>query len=248
MRYVEPDAQEHPYHVFVVEDDVALRDMLCSYLEKQGLGVTATANAEDMLHRIRRLRPDLVVLDIGLPKMSGLDACQRLRAEGDHVPIILLTARDDEIDRVLGLEMGADDYVSKPFSTRELLARVRAVLRRAAFTPGAPLHSSASIQIGEYVFKVADRSLRHGSGVRVLSGVQYAMLAELTTNAGVVVSRERLIAAAHARDDAISLRAVDVAVGRLRKALEPDPAMPRYIQTVRGHGYIFVPSGTKWRT
>jgi two-component system, OmpR family, phosphate regulon response regulator OmpR len=232
---------ERPYHLFVVEDDVVLRDMLCSYLEKQGLVVTAMASAEDLLHRIHRLRPDLIVLDVGLPAMSGLDACRNLRAHGDRVPIILLTARSEEIDRVVGLEMGADDYLGKPFSARELLARVRAVLRRATFTPGAPLDSNASIVIGEFVFMVAARRLQRGDEARVLNTVEYAMLAELTTNPGITVSRERLMAVSHTRRDAVSLRAVDAAVVRLRKALEPDPAMPRYIQTVRGHGYVFVP-------
>ena len=232
-----------PHHLFVVEDDVALRDMLCSYLEKQGVVITPMASAEEMLHRIHRLRPDLIVLDVGLPKMSGLDACRQLRAVGDRVPIIFLTARSEEIDRLLGLEMGGDDYLSKPFSARELIARVRTVLRRAAFTPGAPIDSHASIRIGEYLFEVAARRLHRGNDVRVLNTVEYALLAELTTNAGVTVSRERLMAVSHTRKEAVSLRAVDAAVVRLRKALEPDPAIPRYIQTVRGHGYVFVPGG-----
>ena len=124
-----------PYHLFVVEDDAAMREMLASYLEKQGLAVTAMNSAEEFLRRIHRLRPDLVVLDVTLPGMTGLQACQKLRAEGDRVPIILLTARTEEVDRVLGLEMGADDYLSKPFSARELLARIRAVLRRQGGIP-----------------------------------------------------------------------------------------------------------------
>jgi len=242
MNYKPPLDAERPYHLYVVEDDAALRDMLSAYLEKQGMAVTAMPTAEDMLHRINRLRPDLIVLDVGLPKMTGLEACQKLRHDGDRVPIILLTARSEEIDRVLGLEMGADDYLSKPFSARELLARVRAVLRRAAFTPGSPLDFSAAIQIGEYVFQVSSRSIFRGNESRVLNTVEYAMLAELTTNPNVTVSRDRLMAVSHTRKDAVSLRAVDAAVVRLRKALEPDPAMPRYIQTVRGHGYVFVPA------
>ena len=232
---------EKPYHLFVVEDDVALRDMLRNYLEKQGMVVTAITTAEDLLQRMHRLRPDLVILDVGLPRMSGLDACRKLRADGDQVPIILLTARSEEIDRVLGLEMGADDYLSKPFSARELLARVRAVLRRASFTPGSPKESSATVPIGDYVFAIATRSLRRGAEIRVLNTVEYAMLAELAMNPGVTVSRERLMAVSHTRRDAVSLRAVDAAVVRLRKSVEPDPALPRFIQTVRGYGYVFVP-------
>jgi len=171
---------ERPYHLFVIEDDAALRDMLCNYLQKQNLVVTPIASAEELLQRMHRLRPDLVILDVGLPRMSGLDACKKLRADGDQVPIILLTARSEEIDRVLGLEMGADDYLSKPFSTRELLARVRAVLRRASFTPGSPRDSTATVAIGEHAFVVATRSLYRGSKVRVLNTVEYAMLTAST--------------------------------------------------------------------
>jgi two-component system, OmpR family, phosphate regulon response regulator OmpR len=231
-----------PYHLFVVEDDSAMRDMLSSYLEKQGMAVTAMPSAEDLMRRIHRLRPDLVVLDVTLPGESGLQACQRLRAEGDRVPIILLTARTEEIDRVLGLEMGADDYLGKPFSARELLARIRAVLRRVSSTPGVPIAYEQDVAIGPYRFQPATRSLvAADGGVRVLSTVEYAMLAELVTSPNVPISRERLLSVSHAREEVLLARTVDVAVMRLRKLVEPDPAMPRYIQTVRGHGYMFVP-------
>ncbi len=233
--------QEKPYHLFVVEDDAALRGMLVSYLEKQRLAVTAMTNAEEMLKRLHRLRPDLVILDVGLPRMSGLEACRQLRAEGDRVPIILLTARTEEIDRVLGLEMGADDYLGKPFSARELLARVRAVLRRSAGAPGMPVGGTAPVRIGLYDFVPASRSLHRDGEVRVLSTVEYALLAELVLNPGVAVSRERLLAASHTRADTLLLRTVDTAVMRLRRLVEPDPGEPRYLQTVRGHGYMFVP-------
>ncbi|RDJ98429.1 response regulator [Paraburkholderia lacunae] len=234
-----------PYHLFVVKGDVKLRDMLCNYLENHGLVITPMATAEEMLRRVHRVRPDLIVLDARLAAMSGLVACRKLRAEGDSVPIILLTAHSEEIERVIGLEMGADDCLSKPYQQRELLARVRAVLRRTGVTPGAPRDSSAPIQIGQFVFDVAARSLHLGDKVRVLNTVEYAMLAELTKNPGVTVSRERLMAASHTRDDTVSLRAVDAAVVRLRKLLEPDPTVHRYIQTVRGHGYVFVPVETE---
>ncbi|MCE2915656.1 MAG: response regulator [Rubrivivax sp.] len=233
---------DKPYHLFVVEDDTALRDMLAAYLERQGLAVTAMASAEELLRRIHRLRPDLVILDVGLPKMSGLQACQQLRAEGDRVPIILLTARTEEIDRVLGLEMGADDYLGKPFSARELLARVRAVLRRAGGAPGTPVGHAVPVRIGEFHFVAASRSLHRGDdAVRVLSSIEYALLAELVLNPGVAISRERLLAASHGRGETLLLRTVDTAIMRLRRLVEPDPAEPRYLQTVRGHGYMFVP-------
>ncbi|GAP35601.1 response regulator [Piscinibacter sakaiensis] len=232
-----------PYHLYVVEDDAALREMLCGYLEKQGMAVTAMAHAEDMLRRIHRLRPDLIVLDVTLPGMSGLQACQKLRADGDAVPVILLTARTEEVDRVLGLEIGADDYLGKPFSARELLARIHAVLRRSALLPGAPQPHLPDVWIGEHRFSPATRSLEHRDtgALRVLGGVEYALLAELVSHPGVAISRERLAAASHARGDEVLPRTVDVTVMRLRRLVEPDPAVPRFLQTIRGHGYMFVP-------
>jgi two-component system, OmpR family, phosphate regulon response regulator OmpR len=231
-----------PFHLYVVEDDPVVRDMLTKYLEKQGLVVTAMSTADEMLKRIHRLRPDLIVLDVGLPGTSGLDACKKLRGQGDRIPIILLTARSEEIDRVLGLEMGADDYLGKPFSARELLARIHAVLRRATTTPGLPVDDKENIPIGEYVFVVAARSLTNKSEVRVLNTVEYALLCELTFNPNVPISRERLLAVSHGRDDALLLRTVDTAIMRLRRLVEPNPAQPRFIQTVRGQGYMFVSS------
>jgi two-component system phosphate regulon response regulator OmpR len=233
-----------PYHLYVVEDDPALRDMLCAYLEKQGLAVTGMAQAEDMLRRIHRLRPDLIVLDVTLPGLSGLQACQKLRAEGDNVPVILLTARTEEVDRVLGLEMGADDYLGKPFSARELLARIHAVLRRSSVLPGAPQTHLAEVVIGDHRFSPATRSLVHREtgALRVLGSVEYALLAELVAHPGVPMSRERLLSASHARGDEVLPRTVDVTVMRLRRVVEPDPGAPRHLQTVRGHGYMFVPA------
>lgn len=245
MKDIKFTGDARPYHLFVVESDVALRDMLCGYLERENLIVTPMVDAAEMLRRVHRVRPDLIVLDVGGAIMSGLAACRKLRAEGDRVPIILLAGNSEEIERVVGLEMGADDCLSKPYGHRELLARVRAVLRRTAITPGTPLDSSAFIRIGEYVFDVAARSLSLGNKVRVLNTIEYTMLAELTTNAGIPLSRERLVAVSHLREDAVSLRAVDAAMVRLRRLLEPDPTVPVFIQTVRGHGYVFVPAITK---
>lgn len=234
-----------PYHLYVVEDDNPLRTMLCDYLEKQGLVVTGMATAEDLLRRIHRLRPDLVVLDVSLPGMSGLQACQKLRSEGDRVPIIILTARSEEIDRVLGLEMGADDFLGKPFSARELLARVHAVLRRAIVPPGLSQMNQAPVKFGGSVFDVSARCLFRNGATRVLSTVEFSVLAELVANPGVAVSRERLLAVSHSRSESLLLRAIDVTVMRLRKLVEADPGTPRFIQTVRGHGYMFVPETSR---
>lgn len=228
-------------NLFVVEDDVAIRDMVTTYLEKQGYIVTAMSSAEDMLRRLNRLRPDLIVLDITLPGQSGLDACRKLRADGDPIPIILLTARSEEVDRVVGLQMGADDYLGKPFSARELLARIEAVLRRSRFIPGIPEDGDRAIQIGETVFEPGSRSLSVAGELRMLSTVEYSMLLELVNNPKIPISRERLLTVTHTRGSTVLIRTVDVSVMRLRKLIESDPAIPRYIQTVRGHGYMFVP-------
>jgi two-component system, OmpR family, phosphate regulon response regulator OmpR len=235
------DTEPRPHHLYIVEDDPALRSMLAEYLEKQGLSVTTMPSAEDMLRRMDRLRPDLIVLDVGLPGMSGLQACAQLRAAGDRVPVVLLTARSEEVDRIVGLEMGADDYLGKPFSARELLARVRAVLRRTDVAPGLPRREVAPVRIGNHTFVPASRSLQCFDEVRILSTIEYALLAELVANPHVPISRERLLSATHGRNDGVLLRTIDVAVMRLRKLLEPDPTEPRYIQTVRGLGYMFVP-------
>jgi two-component system phosphate regulon response regulator OmpR len=229
-------------HIYVVEDDPTLREMLSAYFVDQRLEVTSMASAEEMFRLIDVRPPELVVLDIALPGMSGLDACQRLRQRGDPVAIILLTARTDAVDRIVGLEMGADDYVDKPFSARELLARARAVLRRGTFGPStAAAEVEKSIRIGEWTFMPASRSLHRGQEVRILNTVEFALLAELTSQPGVPVTRERLLTASHAKKETALLRAVDASIMRLRRLVESDPSNPRYIQTVRYHGYMFVP-------
>ncbi len=232
------------HHIYVIEDDRELRSMLSEYLQNNGLAVTAMADAEEMLQRVRRTRPDLILLDIGLPGMSGLQACQRMRVDGDHIPILLLSARSDEVDRVVGLEMGADDYLGKPFFPRELLARIRAMLRRAGVSRAAPVPVHGTVRVGTYQFSLNSRSLHRDGEVRVLSTVEYSLLAELARSPSMPVSRERLMSVSHTYRGAVTLRAVDAAIMRLRRVVEPEPALPRYIQTVRSHGYMFVPMDT----
>lgn len=230
------------YHVHLVDAEAAHRDGLARHLESHGLTVTVMGSADELLRRMHRHRPDLVVMDTVLPGLSGLQACRQLRAEGDRVPLILLSSRNEEVDRVLGLEMGADDLLGKPCSPRELLARVNAVLRRSIVPPGLPMLARAPVPIGVLQFDIASRCLLNDGRVHVLSTVEYAVLAELVANPGVAVSRERLLAVSHSRAEGLLPRAVDVAVMRLRKRIEPDPAQPRHLQTIRGHGYMFVPA------
>jgi two-component system phosphate regulon response regulator OmpR len=230
-----------PYHVHLVDADTPSRDALRGYLEANGLTVTTLASAEELLRRMHRLRPDLIVLDMLVPGMGGLRACQQLRAVGDRVPVIFVTARGEEVDRVLGIEVGADDLLVKPVSPRELLARIHAVLRRTVTPPGLPIFALPPVALGRQVFDPASRCLREGGRQTMLSTVEFAVLAELVGNPGVALSRERLLAASHSREASLQLRAIDVVVMRLRKRIEPDPAEPRYLQTIRGHGYMFVP-------
>jgi two-component system phosphate regulon response regulator OmpR len=227
--------------VFLVEDDLAARQMLEDYLLRQGFDVVPIGSSEELLLRINRIRPDLVVLDVSLPGLSGLEACRELRKQGDRIPIILLTALSEEIDRVLGFEMGADDYISKPYSPRELVGRIRAVLRRAA--PQSPtIIQGGEVKFGDVDFHISARRLSWPDNRQMTLGtVDYALLLELASNPNVVISRERLMAAAHGNTHTFLPRTVDVAIVRLRKMIEPNPTEPRYLQTVRNKGYVFLP-------
>lgn len=225
-----------PHHLYVVEDDVALRDMLATYLERQGMAVTAMASAEELLKRMDRLRPDLVVLDINLPGLSGLQACQQLRAQGDRLPIILLTAQSDEIDRVLGLEMGADDYLGKPFSPRELLARIKALLRRVSF---AQERGSDVLAFDEWRLDMISHRLFHADGEEVfLSGADFALLKLFLDHPQQILDRDTIANATRGREVMPLERIVDMAVSRLRQRLRDTGKSPRLIRTVRGSGYL----------
>ncbi len=239
--------------IHVVDDDAQTRELLSDYLERHGMTVRAMDSAEALLAALGAVPPDLVVLGVGLPGMSGLEACRGLREAGYDVPVLMLSSLTDVIDRVVGLEVGADDYLCKPFATRELLARINALLRRAqglvtraALPPAARRAApvppvSKGVAIGEFTFVPATRSVLRGDEERVLGAVDHALLAELCANPGTVRTRERLHEVVHGGGDGVRLRAIDAAVMRLRRLLEPDPAEPRYIRTVRGSGYMFVP-------
>lgn len=228
------------WNVLVVDEDPIARDHLCGYLAAQGLEVAAAHSAAHSLQRLHRHRPDLVVMDAGPGDPSGLQVCQRLRAAGDRLPVILLGTHAEEIDRIVGLELGADDYLSRPCAPRELLARIHAVLRRTHPASAYAVRPAMPVPIGEWHFDLQGRSLVRGEDRQNLGTVEYALLSELVMNPGVVVSREQLVAAAHGREDIVLPRAVDAAVMRLRKRLEPQPARPRHLQTVRGQGYMFI--------
>lgn len=230
--------------LLIVDDDPGLRDLLLRYFSSQGIDAKAVADAAALDKARDRERFDLIVLDLMLPGEDGLSICRRLRGSGDAIPILMLTARGDEVDRIVGLEMGADDYLPKPFNPRELLARVQAILRRhASPPPAAPVDSLPSLEFGTCVFDPATRTLiRNGEEISLTSG-EFALLKVFAAHPRQSLSRERLMELARGREYEVFDRAIDVQVSRLRKLIEEEPARPRFIQTVWGYGYVFVPDG-----
>ena len=238
----------HAAKILVVDDDQRLRDLLDRYLAEQGFGVQTVSSGAVMDRLIGRETFDMIILDLMLPGEDGLSICKRLRAGGKRVPIIMLTAKGDEADRIAGLDLGADDYLPKPFNPRELVARINAVLRRqspAVAVPGAPDESMAPVRFGPFELNVANRTLaRNGKPVGLTTG-EFAMLKALVAHPRVPLSRDRLMELARGREYGVFDRSIDVQVSRLRKLIEDDPARPRYIQTVWGVGYVFVPDDSK---
>lgn len=231
--------------VLVVDDDMRLRDLLSRYLHEQGFLVKVVADAGGMDRAFEKDLFDLLVLDLMLPGEDGLAICRRLRGDRNTIPIIMLTAKGEEIDRIVGLELGADDYLGKPFNPRELVARIHAVLRRQGdrLPPGAPSATAEVIQFGEHVLNLGTRTLLTRGEAASLTTGEFAMLKVLATHPGVPLSRDRLMELARGREYEVFDRAIDVQVSRLRKLVEPDPAHPSFIQTVWGFGYVFVPDG-----
>jgi two-component system phosphate regulon response regulator OmpR len=233
--------------VLVVDDDSRLRDLLKRFLTENGFSVYTAASAVEMNRLWVRERFDLLVLDLMLPGEDGMSVCQRLRHGGDQTPIIMLTAKGEDADRIAGLESGADDYLPKPFNPRELLARILAVLRRAVADelPGAPSDHAETYVFGEFNFDLAKRALtKNGEPVPLTSG-EYSVLKVLARHARQPLSREKLMEQARGREYEVFDRSLDVQISRLRKLIEPDPSTPRFIQTVWGLGYVFIPDGTK---
>ncbi|WP_205341829.1 two-component system response regulator OmpR [Denitrificimonas caeni] len=230
--------------ILIVDDDERLRRLLERFLTEQGFRVRGVENAEQMDRVLARELFNLVVLDLMMPGEDGLSVCRRLRESNNQVPIIMLTAKGDEASRIHGLELGADDYLAKPFNPRELLARIKAVLRRQATSvPGAPGSEDASVTFGDYTLSLATRELSKGDQVHMLTTGEFAVLKALVEHAREPLTRDKLMNLARGREwDALE-RSIDVQVSRLRRMIEPDPSKPRYIQTVWGVGYVFVPDG-----
>jgi two-component system phosphate regulon response regulator OmpR len=231
--------------ILIVDDDLRLRDLLLRYLSEQGFEAKAAADAAAMDKLLARERFDLIVLDLMLPGEDGLAICRRLHAAGNAPAIVMLTAKGDDVDRIVGLEMGADDYLPKPFNPRELVARINAVLRRKAPAgpPGGPTADATLHRFGDFELNLATRALtRTGKPVPLTTG-EFSVLKVLVQNPRTPLSRDKLMELARGREYEVFDRSIDVQISRLRKIVERDASHPRHIQTVWGFGYVFVPDG-----
>jgi len=232
-------------HIIVVDDEAAAREMVGDYLGMHGFAVSLCDGATALRAALERGEPDLIVLDLNMPEEDGLSIVRDLRTRS-RVPIIMLTATSSPIDRIVGLELGADDYVAKPCELRELLARVRSVLRRnaAPATPPPPGPTPAGVRFGTKWFDAERHALLDETGAEhPLSRSEFELLKAFADHPRRVLSRERLLELADARDPEALDRAIDVRINRIRKKIEPVPNEPQYIQTVRGFGYVFKPDG-----
>tara|TARA_B100001057_G_scaffold439639_1_gene472966 strand:+ start:16 stop:741 length:726 start_codon:yes stop_codon:yes gene_type:complete len=230
--------------IWVVDDDPELRQMVGTYLIDQGYDVRCLCDVKQLEARLEFQRPDLVVLDLMLPGDDGLTALRRLRDAGDDLPVVMLTARGDGVDRIIGLEQGADDYLGKPFLPRELTARIEAVLRRRSSIPaGTPLADGAQVIFGDNQLDLAARTLVRNGATQVITSGEFSLLAAFVQHPHRPLSRERLIELARGPESDTDSRSMDVQVSRVRKLIEQDPSRPRYLQTVWGYGYVFVPDG-----
>ena len=235
--------------VIVVDDDARLRELLNRYLGEQGYHVRAVSNANEMNRLLARERYDLMILDLMLPGEDGLSICRRLRGANEDMPIIMLTAKGDDVDRIVGLEVGADDYLPKPFNPRELIARMQAVLRRRPppAPPGAPSTDTQIAEFGEFRLNLGTRTLMKGGEEVPLTTGEFALLKVLVQHPRSPLSRDKLMELARGREFGAFDRSIDVQISRLRRLIEPDPSKPAFIQTVWGFGYVFIPDGKKDR-
>ncbi len=232
--------------IFVVDDEAAARDMIGDYLKMHGFDVTLCDGGPSLRAEVEKTKPDLVVLDLNMPEEDGLSLIRFLKQSG-NVPVIMLTATASPIDRVVGLELGADDYLAKPAELRELLARVRSVLRRSAATAAGPQgEPNRTVRMGTKWLDLDARVLRdEEDNEHPLTASEFGLLKAFAENPKRVLTRERLLDLAQARDAEAFDRAIDVRITRIRRKIEPDPAHPRVIKTVRGAGYVFSPDESK---
>jgi two-component system phosphate regulon response regulator OmpR len=233
--------EEKSPRILVIDDDQELRDMLRRYLGEHGFDVHVLASADRLDERLRREPFDALVLDLMMPGEDGLSICRRLRAEGSTVPILMLTARGAAVDKIVGLEMGADDYLGKPFDPRELIARLHSVLRRQSMVAGdGRWDGSNVIRFGPYTLSLTRMEVTRDGALLTLSSSEFQLLRVMATNAGRPLSREHLLEKLKGREYDSLDRSLDVQILRLRRKIEDDPSSPRFIRTVWGVGYMFV--------
>jgi len=226
-------------HVLFIEDDPDIRGLVADFLRQSGFRVTVAQDGDEMDRHLSGDGVDLLLLDIMLPKEDGLSLCRRVRASG-NLPIIMLTARGSEIDRVVGLEIGADDYLTKPFSTHELVARIRALLRRSQYAAPEPRRSRRSVlRFSDWRLDLVGRRLYSRDGTRVpLTGGEFELLVAFCEHANKVLTREQLLDFTRGKAPGVIDRSIDIQVSRLRRKVEKDPRDPLLIQTVRSGGYV----------
>lgn len=234
-----PETDVQSQQILIVEDDPAIAAFVQTALEREGYRVDAAASGEDALARLDRLSPDLILLDRMLPGMDGLQVCQAIRRRPVYIPIIMLTVKDEEVDKIVGLEVGADDYITKPFKVRELLARVRAILRLANRPAGA---APPRVRFGDLEIDPEGRTVTLGGDPVNLTPKEFDLLHLLASHPGRVFGRDMLLERLWGYNTEVETRTVDVHIQRLREKIDPDPNMPRFLVTVRNIGYKFAKS------
>ena len=228
-------------HIALVDDDPKIRDLTAKYLSDQELLVKTAANGSELDELLKNNNINLIILDLMMPDESGLSICQRLRVNKVEIPIIMLTAKGDEVDRIVGLEMGADDYLPKPFNPRELLARVNAILRRQQNTTSQNV--SNLFKFGEFSFDISNRSLnKNGHEIQITAG-EYDLLRVFAERPKQPLSRDQIMQLAKGKELDVFDRSIDVQISRIRRLIEDNPNKPKYLQTKWGYGYIFDPDG-----
>jgi DNA-binding response OmpR family regulator len=231
---------DRPARIIVLDDEAELRNMLQRFLSGHGFEVRAVENSKRLERYLQREPYDLLVLDLMIGEEDGLQICARLRAEGHTLPILMLTAKGDPLDRVIGLETGADDYLAKPFLPRELVARINSLLRRQKIAAGDPTVTTQTLRFGDFRFDAGKQCLYRLDDPIELHSAQMLLLTALAASPNRAVSRDNLIARARGRDHDALDRSIDVQILRLRQAIEIDPSKPRFIKTVWGVGYMLV--------
>jgi two-component system phosphate regulon response regulator OmpR len=230
-------------NILVVDDDIKINKLVSQYLKEQGLAIHSAHNGKDLDKILDKNHIDLIILDLMLPDESGLDICKRLRVNKINIPIIMLTAKGDEVDRILGLEMGADDYLPKPFNPRELLARISAILRRQITNENTSIKQTDVTKFGLFEFNNFERVLKKNNVPIDLTSGEFDLVKVFIENANQPLSREKIMQLVRGKELEVFDRSIDVQISRIRKLIEDDPNNPIYLKTKWGYGYVFeIPS------